>query len=318
MEGSHARASLCLMGRARLYVCGCVSVQAKLQQQLHNAEATEQLLQSELVAARQQLQQAQQEVQQVTADAAAAAAAAEAQRQAELQRLQHQLGDEGTSQVGTASVQQQRSSQACDAGCTQHIHYMFRQGSTVMGARLSSSAAARNLERARIWVDGVHRGDYNKASSTVHPGLLGESFTAATLVHSAVAAITRRQMVFLVLHMLQMQAALSQQAAKLEASSAQQLQALTTAHAAELQQLRQSLEAQLQQAQQQHDAALQALRQEHQEALQRQQEVREAELQASTAKARREAEALQAAAAGSQSQLEQHLRWVFVCCSSFA
>jgi hypothetical protein len=292
-----------------------VSVQAKLQQQLHNAEATEQLLQSELVAARQQLQQ---EVQQVTADAAAAAAAAEAQRQAELQRLQHQLGDEGTSQVGTASVQQQRSSQACDAGCTQHIHYMFRQGSTVMGARLSSSAAARNLERARIWVDGVHRGDYNKASSNVHPGLVGESFTAATLVHSAVAAITRRQMVFLLLHMLQMQAALSQQAAKLEASSAQQLQALTTAHAAELQQLRQSLEAQLQQAQQQHDAALQALRQEHQEALQRQQEVREAELQALTAKARREAEALQAAAAGSQSQLEQHLRWVFVCCSFFA
>jgi hypothetical protein len=87
-------------------------VQAKLQQQLHNAEATEQLLHSELAAARQQLQQAQQEVQQVTAHAAAAATAAEAQRQAELQRLQHQLGDEGASQVGTARGQQQQSSQA--------------------------------------------------------------------------------------------------------------------------------------------------------------------------------------------------------------
>lgn len=80
------------------YVLGCV--QAKLQQQLRNTEATEQLLQSELSSAQQQLQQAQQEVQRVTAEARAAADAATAQHHAELQQLQHQLGDEGASQVG--------------------------------------------------------------------------------------------------------------------------------------------------------------------------------------------------------------------------
>lgn len=79
-------------------------MQGKLQLQLHNAEATEQLLKADVSAERQQLMQAQKEVQQVTADARAAADAANARHQAELQRLQLQLGSEGASQVRAAFV----------------------------------------------------------------------------------------------------------------------------------------------------------------------------------------------------------------------
>lgn len=77
----------------------CPGLQAKLQQQLHNAEATEELIKAELAAAKQQLQQALQEVQQVSAEAAAAAESAKAQHEAELQQLQLQLGSEGASHV---------------------------------------------------------------------------------------------------------------------------------------------------------------------------------------------------------------------------
>jgi seryl-tRNA synthetase len=77
----------------------CFDWQAKLQQQLHNAEATEDLIKAELAAAKQQLQQTLQEVQQVSAEAAAAAEAATARHEAELQQLQMQLGTEGASQV---------------------------------------------------------------------------------------------------------------------------------------------------------------------------------------------------------------------------
>lgn len=72
----------------------------------------------------------------------------------------------------------------------------------------------------------------------------------------------------------------------------------------------------MQQALTQHAAELESLRQDHQQAVQQQQQAREAELQAAEAKARRDAEALRTAAAGSQSQLEQHLRCVgcmYVC-----
>lgn len=79
--------------------------QAKLQQQLDNAEATEQLLQGELSAAKQQLQQAQDKVQQVTADARAAADAAKADHAAQVQLLQQQLGGEANAQVGCSGLQ---------------------------------------------------------------------------------------------------------------------------------------------------------------------------------------------------------------------
>jgi 2-phospho-L-lactate guanylyltransferase (CobY/MobA/RfbA family) len=78
----------------------CLDIQAKLQQQLQNAEATENLIKAELAAVKQQLQQALQEVQQVSAEAAAAAEAATLLHKAELQHLQKQLGSEGASQVG--------------------------------------------------------------------------------------------------------------------------------------------------------------------------------------------------------------------------
>lgn len=72
--------------------------QAKLQQQLDNAEATEQLLQGEL-------QQAQDKVQQVTADARAAADAAKADHAAQVQLLQQQLGGKANAQVGCSRLQ---------------------------------------------------------------------------------------------------------------------------------------------------------------------------------------------------------------------
>lgn len=79
--------------------------QAKLLQQLDNAEATEQLLQGELSAAKQQLQQAQGKVQQVTAAALAAADAAKADHAAQVQLLQQQLGGEANAQVGCSRLQ---------------------------------------------------------------------------------------------------------------------------------------------------------------------------------------------------------------------
>lgn len=100
-----------------LTCCLWLSVQARLRQQLHNAEATEQLLKSELAGAQQQLQQAVQEAQRVAADARAAADAAAAQHQAELQQLQHQLGDEGASQVGRGQANQLLMQLSCCSVC---------------------------------------------------------------------------------------------------------------------------------------------------------------------------------------------------------
>lgn len=107
-----------------------------------------------------------------------------------------------------------------------------------------------------------------------------------------------------------MQAALQQQAAQLQADAAKHLEAVTAAHAAEVQQLRQSADAQLWQQLRQHEEAMATLRDSHKQALLQQQEAHAAELHAAAAKAARDAEALQAAAAGSQSEVEQHLRFV--------
>lgn len=109
---------------------------------------------------------------------------------------------------------------------------------------------------------------------------------------------------------LQLQDALQQQAARLNAAAVQRLDALTATHAAEQQQLRQSADTQLQLLQQQHAEALDALRSSHQQAMQQQQEAHEADLQAAAAKARKDAEDMLLAAAGSQSELEKHLRLV--------
>lgn len=76
-----------------------VAPQAKLQQQLHNASATEQLLQGELTTNKEQLQQAQATVQEVTAAAQASAAAAKAMHEAEMDKLRQHLGSEGSAQV---------------------------------------------------------------------------------------------------------------------------------------------------------------------------------------------------------------------------
>jgi hypothetical protein len=111
----------------------------------------------------------------------------------------------------------------------------------------------------------------------------------------------------------QLQDALQQQAARLNAAAAERLDVLATAHAAELQQLQQSADAQLQQLKRQHAASQDAWHSSHQQAMQQQHEAHAADLQAAAAKARKDAEALQLAAAGSQSELEKHLRLVAHC-----
>jgi hypothetical protein len=73
--------------------------QAKLQQRLHHASTTEQLLQGELTAIKEQLQQAQAAVQEVTAAAQASADAAKALHKVELDKLRQHLGSEGSAQV---------------------------------------------------------------------------------------------------------------------------------------------------------------------------------------------------------------------------
>lgn len=109
-------------------------------------------------------------------------------------------------------------------------------------------------------------------------------------------------------NVLQLQQALQEQAAKLEASTAQRLDSLAAAHAAQLQQLQQLAEQQLQQQLQRHAAEVTALKQDHQQAMALQQQGHAAALQAAVEKARHDAEALRAAAAGSQTELEAHLR----------
>lgn len=75
-------------------------LQARLQQRLQHASATEQLLQGELTAIKEQLQQAQAAAQELTAAAQASADAAKAMHEAELDKLRQHLGSEGSAQVG--------------------------------------------------------------------------------------------------------------------------------------------------------------------------------------------------------------------------
>lgn len=77
-------------------------LQAKLQQQLDNAQAMEQLLQKDVFAAKQMLQQAVQDVlflQKAMADAEVAAQASKAQHCKEVERLQQQLAMSAAEQV---------------------------------------------------------------------------------------------------------------------------------------------------------------------------------------------------------------------------
>lgn len=111
-------------------------------------------------------------------------------------------------------------------------------------------------------------------------------------------------------NLLQLRAALQQQAATLEATAAHQQEALASQHAADLAKLKQVHADAHQQQLQQHAGEVEALQQRHAQALLQQAEAHAAELQAAVDKAAREAEALRLAAAGSQTELEQHIRWV--------
>jgi hypothetical protein len=76
-----------------------VLLQARLLQQLHNAQANEELLLSELAAVRQQLQQVQLDLKQAQEGAQAAADAAAQQHQQALERLRQDLAAAGDTQV---------------------------------------------------------------------------------------------------------------------------------------------------------------------------------------------------------------------------
>jgi len=114
----------------------------------------------------------------------------------------------------------------------------------------------------------------------------------------------------LCVNLLQLHAALQQQAAMLEAAAASQQEALAAQHAADLAELKQAHADAHQQQLQHHADEVEALQQRHAQALLQQAEAHAAELQAAVDKAAREAEALRLAAAGSQTEQEQHIRWV--------